>query len=112
MVSASDFNQCQSCDSPGFKPQSNELTRGTTELIQHFRLKGEFTRRKGAVLNKFDMVWLYRSPIPVEGRRVFHWIKLFILATLRGRGGGSAPCGSNRASSDTVKSEGRQMKQC
>ncbi len=24
-------------------PQSNELTRGTTKLVQHFRLKGEFT---------------------------------------------------------------------
>ncbi len=25
------------------QPQSNELTRGPPELVQHFRLKGEFT---------------------------------------------------------------------
>ncbi len=45
--------------------QRNKLTRGTTELVQHFRLS---YRRKSAAWHKFDMVWLYRSPIPM-GRR-------------------------------------------
>jgi hypothetical protein len=29
---------------------------------------------------KFDMVWLYRSPIPVEGRGVISSFKLFLPA--------------------------------
>jgi hypothetical protein len=41
----------------GIGAQSTELTRGPPELVQHF-----------AAFPKFDMVWLYRSPIPV-GRR-------------------------------------------
>ncbi len=32
-----------SCDCVEVKAQSNELTRGTIELVQNFRLQGEFT---------------------------------------------------------------------
>jgi hypothetical protein len=44
--------------------QSKELTRGSPELVQHFRLKGEFTSEESAWCPKFDMVWLNLSPIP------------------------------------------------
>jgi hypothetical protein len=40
--------------------QSYELTGGTTELVHHFRLKGELTlaqERCLTLLNNFDMVW-------------------------------------------------------
>jgi hypothetical protein len=45
--------------------QSNELTKGPHELVQHFRLQGSSHRRKSAACPKFDMVWQYRSRIPV-----------------------------------------------
>jgi hypothetical protein len=35
------------------------------ELVQHFR--GSSHRHKSVACPKFDMVWLYRSPIPVGG---------------------------------------------
>jgi hypothetical protein len=53
-------------------PQSNELIRGPPELVKHFRLH----RRKSATCPKFDMVWLYRSPVSVRRRGVissFKW---------------------------------------
>ncbi len=57
----------------GCGAQSNELIRGPPELVQHFRLyRGSSHRRKSAAWHKFDMVWLYRSPIPVGRRRVFY----------------------------------------
>ncbi len=56
---------------------------------------GSSHRRKSAACPKFDMVWLYRSRIPVGRRGVIFSFKLFIpaFATLRGGGGDSAPCG-------------------
>ncbi len=50
-------------------------------------------RRKSAARHKFDMVWLYRSPIPV-GRAYFTPSNDFYLPSLRlyERGKGSAPC--------------------
>jgi hypothetical protein len=43
-----------------------QLTRGLPELVQHFRLfRGSSHRRKSAECPKFNMVWLYCSPIPV-----------------------------------------------
>ncbi len=37
-------------------PQSNELTRGTTELLQHFRLYGEFTMGARAMFD-VNLIW-------------------------------------------------------
>jgi hypothetical protein len=50
-------------------PQNNESTRGLPELLwfRTFVYGGSSQRRKSAC-PKFDMVWLYPSPIPV-GRR-------------------------------------------
>ncbi len=61
------------------------VPRGPPELVQHFRLQGSSHRRKSAAGPKFDMVWQYRSPIPV-GRRV-------VISSCRGRGvcGGQHP---------------------
>jgi hypothetical protein len=44
-----------------------------------------------------DMVWRYRSPIPVGRREVFYSFKLFLpaFAVLERGGGEAAPCGSN-----------------
>jgi hypothetical protein len=70
-------------------PQSNELTRGTTELVQHFRW------------HKFDMdmVCLYRSPIPA-GRGCFTRSNDFYLPPLCLEGGGvSTPCGQGTVNS-------------
>jgi hypothetical protein len=36
-------------------PQSNELTRGTIELVQHFRLYGEFTSARE--LLEINLIW-------------------------------------------------------
>ncbi len=63
------------------QPQSTGLTRGPPELVQHFRLQGEFTSARERCM--FDMVWLYRSPIPVGRRGVISSIKCF-----RGKGAG------------------------
>jgi hypothetical protein len=76
--------------------QSNELTRGPSELVQHFRLyRGSSHRRKSAVCPKFDMVWLYRSPIPVGRRGLISRSTDFYLPSLQVEEGGrgSAPCG-------------------
>ncbi len=43
-------------------PQSAELTGGPP-----FFDKGSSHQRKSAACSKFDMVWLYRSHIPVGG---------------------------------------------
>ncbi len=73
------------------EPQSNKLpvSRGTTELVQHFRLS---YRRKSAAWHKFDMVWLYRSPIPMGRRGYFTLSTDFYLPSLRLEGRGSAHC--------------------
>ncbi len=42
-------------------PQSNELSRGPPELVQHFRLyRGSSHRCKNAAYPTFDKVLLYR----------------------------------------------------
>jgi hypothetical protein len=57
-------------------------------------LGGVSHRNKSATCTKFDMVWLYRSPIPVGRRGVISSFKLFLTAFPRvERGEGSAPCG-------------------
>ncbi len=70
--------------------QSNELTRGPPELSRHFRSWGSSHQRKSALCPKFDIVWLYRSPIPVRRRGVISSFKWFLpaFATRRGRGEG------------------------
>jgi hypothetical protein len=47
-----------------------------SELVQHFAYRGHSHWRKGAARHVIDMVWLYRSPIPVGRRRVFLTILL------------------------------------
>jgi hypothetical protein len=58
-------------------------------LIQHFAYRRSSRRRKGAARHIIDMVWLYRSPIPV-GRRVVLFTSsndFSAFAAPRGRGG-------------------------
>ncbi len=70
------------------RPQSNELTRGPPELVQHSVYRGSSHRRKSAAAcPKFDMVWQYRSPIPVGRREVISSIRV------EEGGGGAALCG-------------------
>jgi hypothetical protein len=59
--------------------------------LRTFVYRGSSQQRESAVEHKFDMVWLYRSPIPCSGGRgVFHSIKRFLpaFATLRVEEGG------------------------
>ncbi len=66
-----------------YSAQSNELTRGPPELVQHFHTfiyRGSSHRRKSAACPKFDMVWLYRSPIPVGWRGLISWFQWFLPA--------------------------------
>ncbi len=78
-----------------FIPRSNELTRDPPELVQHFVYRGSSQRRKSAACPEFDMVWQYRSPIPVGKRGVISSLKWFLPAVAMCKGGGgSAPCGS------------------
>ncbi len=59
-------------------------------------LVGSSHRRKSAACPKFDVVWLYRSPIPVGRRGVISSFKWFlpVFATRRGREGeGQHPVG-------------------
>ncbi len=69
------------------------VTRGPPELVQHFRLKGEFT------CPKFDMVWLNRSSYPMgeEGGNFLVQMISTCLPSGRERGWGSAPCGMTLA---------------
>jgi hypothetical protein len=60
----------------GTNPQSNELTRGPPELVQHFRLLGELTSAQSAACPKFDMVWLHRSSIPEGGGGISHTARI------------------------------------
>jgi hypothetical protein len=70
-------------------PKSKELTRGTTELVQHFCLWGSSHRPKSAAWHKFDLVWLYNSCLSPVGRRgVVYSFQLFLPAFIAIRGGG------------------------
>ncbi len=62
-----------------------------SELVSTFVYRGSSHRRKSA---KFDMVWLYGSPIPVGRRGEITSFKWFLPA-FRGVGVGSAPCDTN-----------------
>jgi hypothetical protein len=65
----------------GTDAHSNELTRGPmSERFSTFVYRGSSHRRKSAACPKFDMVWLYRSPIPVGRRRVISSFKRFLPA--------------------------------
>ncbi len=75
------------------KSQSTELTRGPPEFSSALYLQGEFTSRKSAARPKFDVVWLYRSPIPVgRGGGVNFLVQM--ISTCLGRGNGVG-CGLN-----------------
>ncbi len=78
------------------KPQSYEWTRGTVSYLSTFVYWGSSDWRKVAAWHKFDMVWLYRSPIPVERRGCFTSSNDFYLPALHleEEGGGQHPaCG-------------------
>ncbi len=64
-----------------------ELTRGTPELIQYFIYRGSSHRRNSAVCPKFDMVWLYRSPILLGSRGVISSFKWFLPTSAKRRVG-------------------------
>jgi hypothetical protein len=46
---------------------------GTAELVQHMLIGGVHIGAR-ALLDIFDMVWLYSSPIPVGNTEVFYFI--------------------------------------
>ncbi len=82
----------QGCQSDTTEPQSNELIRRPPELVSTFVYRGSSHRRKSAACPKFDMVWLYRLPIPVGKRGVTFSFKWFLPAlAARGGGGGRHP---------------------
>jgi hypothetical protein len=82
-----------------FAPQNNEITRGTTEVvISNLAYRVSSHRRESAALHKLDIVWLYRSPIPVRRRGMLTRSNDFYLPSLRLAGGGSAPCAMHTAS--------------
>jgi hypothetical protein len=61
-----------------FITPSNDCYGGPTELVQHFRT---WDLSKGAFRHIVDMVWPYRSPIPVgRGGGLFYLLQLFIPA--------------------------------
>jgi hypothetical protein len=84
-------------------PQSTELTSGPPELVQHFRLWREFTmaQERRMSYNKFDMVWLNHSPIPV-GRRGGYFLVQMISTWLPSRSDGGG-VGTLWAASDQDK---------
>ncbi len=51
---------------------SNDFYKGPTELVQHSAYRGSSLRRKGNASHLIDMVWLYRSPIPVGRKGLFY----------------------------------------
>ncbi len=70
----------------GFEYQSNE---GPLSQFSTFVYRGSSHRRKSDACPKFDMVWQYRSPIPVVRRGLFPRSNDFYLPSLRvDRGGG------------------------
>jgi hypothetical protein len=76
-------------------PQTNAWYRGPTGLIQHFASRGSSFRRNDAACHIIDMVWLYRSPIPVGRRGVFFYLlkwRLPAFAAPKKRGGGVPVC--------------------
>jgi hypothetical protein len=70
-------------------PQSNESNRGTSELVQHFRLYRRANIGARALLN-INLIRLgYIARLSQRGGGDIHSFKLFLpaFATLRGRGG-------------------------
>jgi hypothetical protein len=51
--------------------QSNEPAK-TAKFVQHF-VWGSSLRHKGTARHVFDIVWLYRTTIPVRMREVFYF---------------------------------------
>jgi hypothetical protein len=43
-----------------------------TELVQHSAYRGSSRRRKGSTSHIINMVWTYRSPLPVGRKGVFY----------------------------------------
>jgi hypothetical protein len=54
---------------------------GPLRLVQYFLYRRSSHRRNGAARHLIGMVWLYRSPIPVERRRVFNILLVQIIST-------------------------------
>ncbi len=58
---------------------------GPLSQFSTFAYRGRTLRRKCAAWHNFDMVWLYRSPIPVGSRGVFYSFHLGIWRTVQCR---------------------------
>ncbi len=75
----------------GLRPQSNELTKGTTELVQHFRLLGSSHRRKSLTQIWYGLaISLAYSSGEADGILPVQMISTYLCCAYRG--GGSAPC--------------------
>ncbi len=69
--------------------QSNDRYRGPTELIQNFSNRGSSQRGKGAARHTIDVVWLFRSALPVGMREILFIIRMIFTCPRNAyRGGG------------------------
>ncbi len=78
---------------------------GPLSLFSIFVSRGSSHRRKSAACPKFDMVWLYHSPIPVGWRGVIYSFKWFLPALTGledGGGEGQHPVDVNHTSMSSV----------
>jgi hypothetical protein len=70
----------------GMLPQSYELTRGTTELVQHFRLEGEFIGVRA--LLDINLKWFGCITFPVGRRGDILLVQMIITCLQSAWGGG------------------------
>ncbi len=74
-----------------FASNRNEIFVSISNFASEAKVRahpsGSSQRRMNAACPKFDMVWLYRSPIPVGRRGIISSFKFFLpaFATRRGR---------------------------
>ncbi len=89
---AKHFRLCmQFADSAGnVEAQSKELVRGPPELVQHFRLQGEFTSAQWRCITLIDEVWLKSLAYPSgeEGGKFHVQIISTCLRYVERKGGG------------------------
>jgi hypothetical protein len=75
------------------RPQSNELTRGPPELVQHqhFRLYGMFTSAQESCM-VLNIIWFGNIARQSQWGGGVNFLVQMISTCLRVEGGGSAPC--------------------
>ncbi len=72
----------------GLLAQSYDSYRGPTELVWNSAYRGRSHWRNGDTSQITDMVWLYRSPIPVvRGGLLFSYEDYLTSRRLKGGGG-------------------------